>query len=82
MAEHGVGGKAYYQQPAPDADRLRINDAVFTAPTAAGLARLRDDYRARWLYADTRAGVVSPLLATVATERFRAGTAVVYQVTD
>jgi hypothetical protein len=82
MAEHGVDGKAYYQQPAPDADRRRINDAVFTDPSPAAVAQLRERYHARWLYADTRAGVVSPLLATVATERFRAGTAIVYQLTD
>ncbi|MEV6847605.1 hypothetical protein [Actinoplanes sp. NPDC051411] len=82
MAEHGVDGRAYYQQPAPDAERLRINDAAFTDPSPAALAQLRGRYHARWLYADTRAGVVSPLLATVATERFRAGTAVVYELTD
>jgi hypothetical protein len=82
MAEHGVDGKAYYQQPAPDAERLRINDAAFTDPSPATLAQLRERYHARWLYADTRAGVVSPMPAAMATMRFRAGTAVIYELTD
>jgi hypothetical protein len=80
MAEHGTGGLPYYRQPAPDAERLRINDAAFARPTAEGLAELRDRYGARWLFADTRAGAVSPLLATLATERYRAGTVTVYEL--
>ena len=50
------------------------------APTPAGLAQLRDTYHAKWLFADTRAGAVSPALGTLAVERYRSGTAVVYQL--
>lgn len=77
---HGDDGIPYYRQPSPDPERRRVNDAAFTAPTAFGLAELRDRYGARWLYADTRAGHVSPQLATLAVERFRAGTVVVYEL--
>jgi hypothetical protein len=80
MAEHGVDGRPYYLQPAPDAERLRINDAAFLGPTAEGLAALRDRFGARWLYADSRASAVSPLLATLATVRYRAGTVTVYEL--
>ena len=80
MAEHGDNGLPYFQQPAPDQERLRVNDAAFTDPTPAGLAQLRAKYHAKWLFADTRAGYVSPELARLATERYRSGTAVVYEL--
>ncbi|MGX6603343.1 hypothetical protein ACWKSP_14545 [Micromonosporaceae bacterium Da 78-11] len=81
QARHGENGKQYYELPAPDPQRLQVNDTAFTAPTAAGLAELRDRYRARWLYADDRAGPVSPLLASLATARFHAGPVTVYELT-
>jgi hypothetical protein len=80
QARHGENGVPYFKLDAPDLERRRINDAAFAAPTAPGLAELRDRYGARWLYADDRAGPVSPLLATLATERFRAGPVTVYQL--
>ncbi|WP_200213981.1 hypothetical protein [Micromonospora coerulea] len=60
-----------------DAERLRANDAAFTAPTAAGLASLRDRYGVRWLVVDRTVGPESPALRTLAELRFgNAGTAV------
>lgn len=80
QAKHGDNGLPYFKQPAPDLERLRINDAAFTNPTAAGLAELRDKYGAKWLYADTRATVVSPELARLATVRYQAGTVTIYEL--
>ena len=80
MAEHGHNGLPYFQQPAPDQARLRVNDAAFTDATPAALAELRDKYHAKWLFADTRAGYVSPELARLAIERYRSGTAIVYEL--
>jgi hypothetical protein len=80
QARHGENGVPYFRRPAPDARRQRVNDAAFTAPTAEGLAELRHRYGARWLYADNRASPVSPLLATLANERYRAGTVTIYEL--
>ncbi|MEU4563888.1 hypothetical protein AB0F72_36385 [Actinoplanes sp. NPDC023936] len=80
QSAHGDNGIPYFRQPAPQPERQRINDAAFSAPTAAGLAELREKYGAKWLYADKRASPVSPELATLATERFRAGDVIVYQL--
>ncbi|MEU4692222.1 hypothetical protein [Actinoplanes sp. NPDC023714] len=80
QSRHGENGIPYFKATSPDPERQRINDAAFYAPTAEGLAELRDRYGAKWLYADGRAGEVSPALASLATERFRAGKVVVYQL--
>jgi hypothetical protein len=80
MAEHGTHDLPYSQQPAPDPQRLRVNDAVFATPTAAGVAEVRDRYGARWLYADSRASPISPRLAGLAIARYRAGSVTVYEL--
>ncbi|MEU8243310.1 hypothetical protein AB0C07_34065 [Actinoplanes missouriensis] len=80
QSAHGENDIPYFKRDAPDPERRRINDAAFSAPTAEGLAELRDRYGAKWLYADKRASPVSPALATLATERFRAGDVIVYQL--
>jgi hypothetical protein len=77
---HGENAIPYFKQDSPDPERRRINDAAFYAPTAEGLAELYNRYDARWLYADSRAGAISPLLGTLADERFRAGPVTVYQL--
>jgi hypothetical protein len=81
QARHGENGVPYYRVPSPEPERQRVNDAAFTTPTAAGLAELRFRYGARWLYADRRAGPVSPRLADVAQVRFRAGPVTIYALT-
>lgn len=80
QARHGDNGLPSFRAASPEPDRQRINDAVFSAPTAAGLAELRDRYGARWLYADTRASPVSPQLGDLAEARYRAGTVTVYEI--
>ncbi|GAA2740815.1 hypothetical protein GCM10009868_04440 [Terrabacter aerolatus] len=61
-------------------ERLADNDALFTDPTAAGFARLRDEFGLGWLVADTSAGPVSPRITKFATPRFHAGTVTVYEI--
>ncbi|MBB2943140.1 hypothetical protein FB565_002853 [Actinoplanes lutulentus] len=80
QSAHGESGIPYFKAASPEPERQRINDAAFSAPTASGLAELRDRYKAKWLYADKRASPVSPELANLATERFRAGDVIVYQL--
>lgn len=65
----GLPGGAY--APFWDTERLRLNDAAFTAPTAAGLAELRDRYGVRWLVLDRTVTAEPPTLPTLATLRFR-----------
>ncbi|MET7969083.1 DUF2298 domain-containing protein [Micromonospora sp. NPDC005305] len=63
-----------------DAGRQRANDAAFTAPTAAGLAALRDRYGVRWLVVDRQAGTEAPALRTLADLRFENSRAAVYRL--
>ncbi|MGC5305874.1 hypothetical protein [Micromonospora zamorensis] len=80
VAAHGVDNLGYARQNFPDQELLALNDGVFTAPTAADLDRLRTRHRVRWLFADTRAGAVSPELARLAQVRLVAGSVTVYEV--
>ena len=59
--------------PTPFPERLAVNDAVFTDPSAKTIDRLRQGYGASWLVADTSAGPVSPELARFAVQRFSSG---------
>lgn len=63
-----------------DVERLRANDAAFTAPTIDGLADLRDRYGVRWLVVDRQVGVEAPELAQLADLRFRNDRTAVYQL--
>ncbi|MGC4804305.1 hypothetical protein [Micromonospora sp. DT233] len=63
-----------------DAERLRANDEAFTAPTAAGLARLRDAYGVRWLVVDRAVAPESPALATLAELRHTNARLAVYRL--
>ena len=68
VAADGVNGLRYPLQPAPYPDRYALNQRVFATGDPADVARLRDVYHVRWLFADQRAdGGVSPSLARVAT---------------
>ena len=66
--------------PTPFPKRLAVNDAVFTDPSAKTIDRLRQDYGASWLVADTSAGPVSPELARFAAARFSSGEVTVYEL--
>ena len=67
------------QQPFSDPETFALNEAAFTAPTKQVLDELYAR-GVRWLYADRRAGDVSPELATLADLRFQAGDASVYEL--
>jgi hypothetical protein len=69
-----------WMAPTPFPERLAVNDAVFTHPSARTIARLRQDYGASWLVADRSAGQVSPELARFAHPRFSSGTVTVYEL--
>ena len=66
--------------PSPFPERLAVNDAAFTDPSAATIERLRKDYGASWLVADTSAGPASSELGRFAVARFSRGEVTVYQL--
>jgi hypothetical protein len=66
--------------PSPFPERLAVNDAVFTHPSAATVDRLRRGYGATWLVADTSVGPVSPKLVRFAVPRFSSGPVTVYEL--
>lgn len=80
VAANGVDGRTYMQQPAPDQQEFQLNERVFSTGAAADVTALRDTYGVRWLFADTRAGAVSPELAKQATVRYTAGSVTVYEL--
>ncbi|MFI7427402.1 hypothetical protein ACIBPB_10485 [Micromonospora sp. NPDC049836] len=80
FAPRMVGRPAGPYAPFWDAARLRANDAAFTAPTAAGLAALRDRYGVRWLVVDRQVGRESSTLRTVADLRYDTARLAVYRL--
>jgi hypothetical protein len=81
VAADGRNGLRYPLQPAPDPERFALNQRVFAQGDPADVARLREEYGVRWLFADARAlGGVAPGLDRVAAVRFRAGTVTVYRL--
>jgi hypothetical protein len=76
---NGKGNLGSRQQSFADPETFALNEAAFTTPTKVGLDELYSR-GVRWLYADRRAGPVSPLLSTLAGLRFRAGAAEVYEL--
>ncbi|WP_328327116.1 hypothetical protein OHA70_00125 [Kribbella sp. NBC_00382] len=69
MANHGVGGLRYNQQPSPWPDRVELTNQAIYEPTAEVLAKLRDQYHVRWVYADLFGGPVSSDLDKLAVLR-------------
>jgi hypothetical protein len=69
MANHGVGGLRYNQQPSPWPDRVELTDQAIYDPTPEVLRKLRDQYHVRWVYADLFGGPVSPDLDKLAVLR-------------
>jgi hypothetical protein len=80
VAAHGVNERSYPLQPAPDRRAFVLNERVFKVPAAADLAQLRRRYGVRWLFADTRAGAVSPDLAALAPVRYTAGSVTIHEL--
>jgi hypothetical protein len=66
--------------PSPFPERLAVNDAVFTHPSAKTIDRLRQEYGASWLVADSSAGPVSAELVLFAVPRFSSGPITVYEL--
>lgn len=64
-----------------DSELLSRNDAAFTAPTAPGLAQLRDAYGVRWLVVDRAYRPEAAGLAGLAAVRFDNGRLAVYELT-
>jgi hypothetical protein len=62
-----------------NSEELGINDVVFTSPTPAAIARLRKT-GVRWLYADHRAGAVSPALRNFASLRHATLDVTIYEL--
>ncbi|ADB29623.1 hypothetical protein Kfla_0501 [Kribbella flavida DSM 17836] len=58
---------------------LAANDAAFTAPSDRVIERLRQ-YGVRWLYADRRAGEISPALKQYVRLRHATADATVYEI--
>ncbi|MGI5287073.1 hypothetical protein ACQEVF_27560 [Nonomuraea polychroma] len=69
------------QIPFWDKERLRENDGVFYAPSAASMQRLRDRYGVRWLVADERLSP-HPMIGQFADLRFHSGAYSIYYVQD
>jgi len=69
-----------WDSPSPFPERLAVNDAVFTDPSADTIDRLRREYGASWLVADRSAGRVSAELARFADPRFSSGQVTVYEL--
>ena len=80
QAANGRGGLGFARQPFDDPALLALNDGVFTDPTAEKASKLYT-LGVRWLFADRRAGTVSPDLADVASLQFRSGPVSVYRLT-
>lgn len=77
VAGTGIGPNSlpFWDQP-----RLQDNDIVFVAPTRDNLRVLREKYGVRWLYADPTQTIVSSTLNSLATLRFQASDALVYEL--
>jgi hypothetical protein len=79
-AANGAGGLRYTSQPPPYPSLFARNAHVFAAADPAALAELRQRFGVRWLFADSRAGPVSPGLGAVASLRHTSGPVTVYEV--
>jgi len=62
-----------------DREELAANDAAFTSPTSAAIERLHKA-GVRWLYADNRAGTVSPALRNYVRLRHATVDATIYEI--
>ncbi|AGZ38834.1 hypothetical protein [Actinoplanes friuliensis] len=80
VAANGVGGLKYVLQPPPDQALYDLNQRAFTTADPADLTRLRQQYGVKWLFADTRAGEVSPDLARLAQLRHTSGPVTIYEL--
>jgi hypothetical protein len=73
-------GKSANGLPFWDEQRLQDNDQAFTSPTRDNLRLLKQKYGVHWLYADPGQTAVSHNLDALATLRFKAPDALVYEL--
>ncbi|MFG1959013.1 hypothetical protein [Nonomuraea sp. NPDC049028] len=73
-------GEVVETRPFWDGERLQANEAVFQAPSAEAIRRLRDDYGVRWLFVDEHRLSPGTNLAAFADLRFRDGDYAVYRL--
>ncbi|QNE20296.1 hypothetical protein F1D05_23280 [Kribbella qitaiheensis] len=77
---HAYNSNDALYSPFWDQEKLRANDAVFTAPTRENVETLRTKYGVRWLFADERINPIPAELSLLAQLRFQSGTVRVYQL--
>jgi hypothetical protein len=80
VAANGVNGLSFLLQPPPYPSVFDQNQEIFTGGDEADVADFKQRFGVRWLFADTRAGEVSPELARVAEVRYRSGPVTIYEV--
>ncbi|WP_067495086.1 hypothetical protein [Actinoplanes sp. TFC3] len=80
VAANGVNGLSYPVQPAPDQAEFQLNERAFRAAAPADLRALREQYNVKWLFADARAGFVSPALDSAAAVRYISGPVTIYEL--
>jgi hypothetical protein len=68
--------------PTPWPDRLRLSQAAVENPTPEVLGRLRTQFGASWIFADRRAGKISPRLGELATLRYQSPNIRIYRLAD
>jgi len=80
VAANGVDNLKYVLQPPPDPEKYALNQRTFTDASPADVETLRRTHGVKWLFADTRAGKVSPQLARLAPVRYRSGPVTIYEL--
>ncbi|HEY3505981.1 MAG TPA: hypothetical protein VGN37_24740 [Actinocatenispora sp.] len=80
VALHGRHGHSYPRQPFEDPALFALNERAFAEPDRATLATLHRRYAVRWLFADERAGHVSPRLRYLAHRRHADGPVTIYEL--
>ncbi|MGV9779755.1 hypothetical protein, partial [Streptosporangium sp. NPDC003464] len=65
-----------------DGDRITSNEAVFHAPSAAAVQRLRERYGVRWLFVDERRTDQAAKIGEFAEFRLRSGDYALYRVRE
>ncbi len=72
----------YARMPSPWPDRVRLSREAVMAPTPAVLGRLRTQFGARYLFADSRATPISPDLPGLASLVYRSEHIQIYRLRD
>jgi hypothetical protein len=76
------GTRVVSRMPTPWPERRQISTAAVEMATPAVLGRLRQEYDARWIFADVRSTKISPRLKMLATLRYQSRHIQIYQLRD